>query len=225
MCGRFAQGDIDAIYSKYRIKVTDDLRKVIKPRYNIAPTNKVPVVVEKEKKFTLEIMKWGLVPFWAKDEKIGYKMINARSETVAEKPSYRKPFKSQRCIVPATGFYEWQNAKDKKIPYYFKPKGEKLFAIAGLFDIWKDPDGKDLKTFTILTTEPNKMAGSIHDRMPLILEENEEKDWLDPANSDTDFLQALFDPYPADRIEFYKVSQIVNSPKNDSKEIIKPQNG
>lgn len=223
MCGRFAQGDMDAIYSKYRVKVPLRLRKRLKARYNIAPSQNVPIVRSDEKnKKVLEIMKWGLIPFWAEDPKIGNRMINARSETVSEKPSFRNSLRSRRCIVPSTGFYEWQKDGNGKIPYFIHPKDDVLFSLAGLFDIWKDPEGKEFASFTIITTDSSRKLKGIHDRMPVILENDEEKDWLDNKNTDSKKLSKLFDPYPDKLLDYYEVTKSVNNPINDSKEIIKP---
>ncbi|MFC1780303.1 SOS response-associated peptidase [Patescibacteria group bacterium] len=223
MCGRFAQGDTDAIYSKYRVKISESLRKKIHPRYNIAPFQIVPVVTQDEdKKNKLELMRWGFIPYWAKDVKIGYKLINARSETIFEKPSFKRSAKSKRCIVPATGFYEWKHAGNSKIPYFVKPSKDSLFSLAGLFDEWMDPEGKKVKTFTILTTEPNKVLKPIHKRMPVVLEKNEEEPWIGKRVQDTDLLESLFDPYPVRHMNVYEVSREVNSPSNDKESFTQP---
>lgn len=224
MCGRFAQGDLDAIYSKYRVVVADEIKKQLKPRYNIAPSQIASVIVdeaETERKNRLELMRFGLIPFWAKDEEIGYRLINARSETVSQKPSFKKSFINKRCIVPVTGFYEWERSGSQKIPHYFFPKEENLFALAGIYDTWKSPQGEDILSFSILTTEPNERVGRIHDRMPLILEEDEEAPWLNSQEKDIDFLETLFDPYPAENIDEYEVSRDVNNPRNDTSSLIK----
>jgi putative SOS response-associated peptidase YedK len=189
-------------------------------------------------------MQWGLVPHWAKDPKIGYKMINARAESVAEKPSFREPFKKQRCLVPATGFYEWpldpKNPK-RKVPLFVHLKSDELFAFAGIWSMWLvptrgelsrtselDPEGikgveggRVLKTYSLITTEPNPMLAKYHDRMPVILSRDEEEKWLDPAANVSD-LQKLLNPYPADQMEAYEVSTLVNKPVNDTAENIKP---
>jgi putative SOS response-associated peptidase YedK len=225
MCGRFAQGDTDAIYSRYRVTVSDDIRKQIRPRYNIAPSQMVPVIYQNVKrKNRLALMRWGLIPSWAKDPQVGYKMINARSETVATKPSFKAPFKSQRCLVPSTGFYEWEKTDKKKIPHFIHIKDGSIFSFAALYDKWKDAEGKLFKTFTILTTDSNKLIEPIHERMPVILEEDEEKDWISKDIEDTDFLQALLDPYPVEDIQEHEVSAEVNSPRNEGKILTKPVN-
>jgi putative SOS response-associated peptidase YedK len=171
----------------------------------------------------LKMMRWGLVPFWAKEISIGYKMINAKAETVHEKPSYRKPFKERRCLVLADGFYEWKRPDKKtKIPFLFVLKTRGPFAFAGLWDLWKNPNGEELLTFTIITTSANELMAPIHDRMPVILPQKVESRWLDPEFKDTDKLKTLLQPYPSDKMEAYEVSSIVNSPKNDTPSCIEP---
>ena len=169
------------------------------------------------------MMRWGLVPFWAKEASIGYKMINAKSETLAEKPSFRKPFKEKRCLVLADGFYEWEKTdKKNKVPYRFVLKNRQPFAFAGLWDVWKTPEGDTLLSFTIITTRANELMERIHDRMPVILNEKDEAKWLDPEFKDTDKLSSLLQPYPSEQMVAYKVSTIVNSPKNDTPSCIEP---
>ena len=169
------------------------------------------------------MMHWGLIPSWAKDMSIGNKMINARAETVAEKASFKKPFKDKRCLVLANGFYEWKKTdKKNKIPYYFMLKSKQPFAFAGLWEEWKNPEGEKILSFTIITTKANELMEPIHDRMPVILKENVETQWLDPENKDTDKLLSLLQPYPAGLMESYRVSDIVNSPKNDIPACVEP---
>lgn len=223
MCGRFALGDTDAIYSRFRVEVSDEIRKQIKPRYNIAPSQFVPIVYNKEEERTLDLMKWGLVPFWAKDPKIGNRMINARSESAPVKPSFREPFKSKRCLVPATGFYEWQKTNGSKTPHFIHLRNKEIFSFAGLYDVWKDPEGKPMKTFTILTTVPNNLLKNIHDRMPVVLERIEEEEWLDPHMSEKDLITKVLDPFPTARMLEHVVSQEVNSPQNDGENLTKPE--
>lgn len=163
----------------------------------------------------------GLIPPWAKDEKIGYKMINARAETLTEKPSFRKPLVSKRCIIPADSFYEWKRLDPKtKVPMRIKLKSSNLFAFAGLYEKWNTPEGNPLYTCTIITTKPNELMEDIHDRMPVILTDKNEKEWLNPKNTDPDYLQSLLLPYDANDMEAYQVSSLVNSPKNNSPELI-----
>ncbi len=216
MCGRYSLPDPEDIPIRFKdTRYGYDL----KPRYNAAPSENLPVVVNDGQKH-VELMRWGLVPFWAKDIKIGYKMINARAETLQEKPSFRKALAMQRCIVPAGGFFEWKKLDREKIPYYIFLKNHQLFGFAGLYDVWHDKQGKELKTYTIITTQPNSLVGSIHNRMPAILEKQDEDTWLNPDETDTTHLVKLLHPYPAGEMESYTVSRLVNSPANDSKEVI-----
>lgn len=219
MCGRFSLIDIDAIFSRYRIKLNQGIN--IKPHYNIAPTQFVPVIYQENK---IEYMKWGLVPFWAKDSKIGHKMINARSETLTEKPSFKHLLKQNRCIVPVSGFYEWKKIDKQKVPYYIGIKGSELLSFAGLYDIWKDSTGNELKTFTIITTNANNTIKPIHNRMPVILEKEFENKWIDAKFQDVNSLMQMLKPCPDDNMIAYAVSTKVNSPKNDSPELLRKAN-
>jgi len=218
MCGRFAQADpLEIIAEQFGIEVIDlDLS----PRYNVAPGQQVAVIINEETREIVDL-KWGLVPFWAKDPSIGNRMINARAETVLEKPSYKNAMKKRRCLIPASGFYEWKKDGKVKAPYYFRHNNGKPFGLAGLWETWKDPDGNELKTFTIITTESNELAAQIHNRMPVIISEENYGTWLDTANPPQK-AQALLAPYPADRMEAYPVSTMVNSPANDSEELVRP---
>jgi putative SOS response-associated peptidase YedK len=179
------------------------------------------VIVNDSKKH-VEMMQWGLVPFWAKDEKSGYKMINARAETLPVKPSFRKALSLQRCIIPAGGFFEWKHVDKEKIPYYIFLKNQSVFGFAGLYDVWHDKQGRELKTYTIITTEPNALVEPIHNRMPVILEKQNEYEWLNPDETEPARLVKLLHPYPAWEMEAYPVSRLVNSPANDTKEVIEP---
>lgn len=170
-------------------------------------------------------MKWGLVPHWAKDAGVGYKMINARAETVAQKPSFKKPLAERRCLVVADGFYEWTKgpARGEKIPMHIALKSREPFAFAGLWDAWRSPEGEMISTFTIITTTPNELIQQIHNRMPVILRKEEEGRWLDPGEKDPVKLQLLLMPYEADEMEMFRVSRAVNSAKNDSPLCIKEE--
>lgn len=197
----------------------------LEPRYNLAPGQEAPVVIC-EGNNTFRMMRWGLVPFWAKEASIGAKMINARAETLPQKPSFRKPFRERRCLILADGFYEWRKGegKGKKIPIRFVLPSREPFAFAGLWDIWKKPDGSLLHTFTIITTQANELLRPVHDRMPVILQPEDENLWLDPNLKDVTRLTPLLTPYPANALEAYDVSAIVNSPKNDVPECVQPVN-
>ena len=169
-------------------------------------------------------MQWGLVPSWAKEAALGSKMINARAETLNQKPSFRKSFERRRCLVPADGFYEWKRVGENKIkiPMRIVLKNRGAFAFAGLWDTWQKPDGNELQTFTIITTQPNELMDPIHNRMPVILHEKDEDKWLDPDFKDTLKLSDLLAPYSADEMEAYEVLPLVNSPRNDSPGCLKP---
>jgi putative SOS response-associated peptidase YedK len=189
------------------------------PRFNIAPTQPVPVVRcspenrDSEREFVW--LRWGLIPSWAKDPAIGNRMINARAETVAQKPSYRAAFRRRRCLVVADGFYEWQRAGRQKQPYFIRMRDDRPFAFAGLWEAWEGADHSALETCTLLTTEPNELMQPIHNRMPVILAADAYEQWLDPAGQEADSLSRLLGPYPPDEMVAYPVSTYVNSPTHD----------
>jgi putative SOS response-associated peptidase YedK len=210
MCGRFTQSQsIPRIAQEFGIaEVSCDLG----PSYNIAPTQKVAVVVTDGVKKLVPV-RWGLVPSWAKEISVGNKMINARAETITEKASYRNAFKKRRCLVVADGFYEWQDVGDSKRPVYIRLKSGKPFGFAGLYEVWKSPEGDEITTCTIITTEANELMKPIHARMPVIIPRQDEDLWLNPETKDPGL---LLKPYPAEEMEAYPVSKRVNSPKNNS---------
>lgn len=221
MCGRYTlvSGKAKLIT---RFGVQGKPAGEIKPNYNIAPGQTMPVITNSGKGNQLELMRWGLIPVWAKDPAIGYKMINARAETLAEKPTWKRPFKSQRCLVPASGFYEWRRDGSTKTPYYIHLTGEDTFAFAGLYDEWTDKSsGEVIRSYSIITTNPNGVVKPIHDRMPVILEPSQEDDWLSPkSNDDIGFLEHLLKPYSDKSMDAYTVSTEVNSAKHNSAELI-----
>jgi putative SOS response-associated peptidase YedK len=221
MCGRFT-------YAKEfrEIGIRFDLEHDIpffRPRYNIAPGQEVAVVFSRENVHSLAMMQWGLVPSWAKDPAIGNRMINARAETLAEKPSFKGLIGKRRCVVLADGFYEWRKEGKRKVPMRIRLKSEDPFGFAGLWDSWRKPDGKELQSCTIITTEANDLLRSIHDRMPVILAQEGEKLWLDAELRDFSQLFPLLKPYPSDQMEAYEVSILVNSPRNDLRACIEEQ--
>jgi putative SOS response-associated peptidase YedK len=217
MCGRYTLVKTRDVAERFGVEQTSF---ELQPRYNVAPGQELPVVTRHSPN-QLEVMRWGLVPFWAKDTKIGYQMINARAEGIESKSAFRKPFKSQRCIIPASGFYEWQKqGSTKKIPYYFRLNNDELFGFAGLYDIYTDENGNKLKTYTIITTAANDLVGPVHDRMPVILSREDEAIWLDSELHDPERLLPLLKPYPAELMDAYPVSSLVNKPQNDSPELI-----
>ncbi|MBI5302641.1 MAG: SOS response-associated peptidase [Chloroflexi bacterium] len=220
MCGRFIiQSDLEQIQLAFNIA---QVNAEVKPNYNVAPTQQVVAVVQRDGQNVLDAMRWGLIPVWAKDMAIGSKMINARAETVAEKASFKRPLKSRRCLIVADGFYEWQKTGAQKIPMFIQLKSKKPFGFAGLYDVWKSPDDEWIASCTIITTSANELMKPIHERMPVILPKTSYKSWLNPANQDLGELVTLLQPYPADKMIAYPVSSLVNSPRNNSAELIRP---
>jgi putative SOS response-associated peptidase YedK len=217
MCGRYTlKHDIQAIAQEFH--VAPSLQTA--PRYNIAPTQEVISVLQNGEAH-LELLRWGLIPSWAKEESIGSKMINARAETLAEKPSFKRLLHSKRCLVVSDGFYEWkQEGRGPKTPMYITLKDDDLFAFAGLWDAWKDADGLVIRTCTIITTEPNELMASIHTRMPAILSRDAREIWLDTAIRDEHALLPLLTPYPADQMSVRPVSRLVNDPRREGAELI-----
>jgi putative SOS response-associated peptidase YedK len=220
VCGRFSLTVSEEMLKQY---FPFEFPEKVLPRYNIAPSQEVLAVVSDGEKITGKMLKWGLVPYWANDPKIGFKMINARAETVDEKASFKHAFKKRRCLVLADGFYEWRKEGNKKIPYRFTLKSERPFAFAGLWEKW-DKHGDSMYTCTIITTKANELVKEIHERMPVILPKEWEEVWLDPAIDDTEYLKSLLRPYPAEEMKMYEVSTAVNSAKNDVEECVKPIN-
>jgi putative SOS response-associated peptidase YedK len=194
------------------------------PRFNVAPTQDVPVVLN-ESPTRLSLVQWGLIPSWAKDPGIGAQLINARAETVAEKPSFRNAFKKRRCLVLADSFYEWrkdgEGSRPSKTPLRITLKAGEPFAMAGLWEVWTSPEGEKRRTCTIITTEANDLLASIHDRMPVILPPDQELRWLDD-NLDAENLKGLLQPYPSNLLSFYEVSRRVNATQNDDPSVIDP---
>ncbi|MBP9503087.1 MAG: SOS response-associated peptidase [Candidatus Promineofilum sp.] len=219
MCGRFA---LAATGEEVAIQYELPIVPFIVPRYNIAPTQPVAAVrLNGRGERELTHFQWGLIPSWAKDPSMGAKLINARSETAAEKPSFRAAFKRRRCLLPATGFYEWRKLNGGKQPMYIHAADGGLMSLAGLWEVWHAPDGGELETCTILTTAANGLMAPIHDRMPVIIDPLDYTMWLD-EKTPADQLGHLLRPSDDDRLATYAVSTAVNSPKNDSIELIDP---
>jgi len=220
MCGRFTltldPGELQELLE------LGPFIHIVQPRFNIAPSQPVPIVKEAKTR-AVELYRWGLVPFWADDPKIGYRMINARSETAHEKPSFRAAFKYRRCLILADGFFEWHSkAKGTpKTPYFFKLENDYPFSFAGLYEHWQSKDGGELHTCTILTCPPNEMVSKYHNRMPVILDKDARWTWLEQG-MDKSILRDLLAPYPADKMKCYAVSRAVNSPENDRPEVLEP---
>lgn len=213
MCGRYSQtADPDRLVQRFRL---DPPGPGVAHRYNIAPTQDAPVIAN-DAPGRLRLMRWGLIPSWAKDEAIGNRMINARAETLAEKPSFQKPLEWRRCLVLADGFYEWRKINGStKVPMRFVLKSREPFAFAGLWDVWRAQDGREVSSFTIVTTVANDLLRPVHGRMPVILQPEDEERWLDPGRSDPSSFLPMLKTYPTAEMDGYDVSMLVNSPRND----------
>lgn len=216
MCGRFSQSKSKQdIKKRFNVdKVADD----VLPLFNIAPDSYVPVILNETPK-EVSVARWGLVPSWAKEEKSPYSMINARAETLLEKPAYKRLIKSRRCLVIADSFYEWKKLNGKKFPYRIMLKSNDLFAFAGLWDLW-EREGKSILSCSIITTSPNKICKDIHDRMPVILPKEKEMNWLSDIAAEKAI--DLLKPYPDNGMKCYEVSLNVNNPNNNTAEILEP---
>jgi len=218
MCGRFTI-DISSEVISELFGLTE--HPTISPRFNIAPTQQIQVIRQyADGGNHLDVLRWGLIPSWAKDLSIGARMINARCETVAEKPAFKQAIRYRRCLVLSSGFYEWTTEGKAKKPWYIRLKDGSPMIFAGLWDNWKSPDNTIVQSCTILTTSANPLIEPLHDRMPAILHPDEYRKWLDREVTKPADLQYLFQSYPADLMEMYPVSQSVNSPKNDSADLI-----
>ena len=218
MCGRYRLTAKER-YLREHFGVDGDLSWA--PRWNIAPTQRVPIVRQdsKEPKRTFALLRWGLIPFWAKDASIGFKTINAMSETAAEKPAFRDAMKLRRCLIPADGFYEWENLGTKlKQPYNFGLADDALFAFAGLWECWRNPAGEFVETCTILTTKPNSLVSEVHDRMPAILKPEDYELWLDPGVTNVALVADTLEPFDSRLMKKYPVSTRVNRAENDDRQ-------
>ncbi|MBX9956467.1 SOS response-associated peptidase [Peribacillus simplex] len=219
MCGRFTLfTDIEEIKERFDIQGSFD--EEYQFSYNIAPSQSVLSVINDGVRNRLGYLRWGLIPFWATDEKAGYKMINARAETIAEKASFRNAYKKKRCLVIADSFYEWKKTPERKIPMRIKLKNHAPFGMAGLWESWKSPEGISIYSCSVITTVPNELMTSIHDRMPVILKPEDEKDWLNPSINDPAYLQQYLKSFDSEQMEAFEVSTDVNSTKNNSPNLI-----
>ena len=221
MCGRFTQTASPEVIAE-QFKITNP--PLFTPRYNIAPSQPIAAIrIDPDTATrTLVMLRWGLIPSWAKDPKIGNQCINAKAETVAEKPSFRSAFKKRRCLVIATGFYEWQIQGRAKQPIWIGLQSKRPFAFAGLWEQWKPPEGEPLETCTIITTEPNDLMAPIHNRMPVILSPASYDQWLDLSFQHVEPLKALLRPYPSEELTAYPVSTLVNNPRHDASQCLEP---
>ena len=223
MCGRFTltvnPAETQETFSGYTFP------QQFAPRFNIAPTQPI-LAIPNDDQQTADFFVWGLIPMWAKDPSIGNRLINARGETLEEKPAFRGSLKYKRCLIIADGFYEWKASPGRKtkVPFFIHMKDRKPFAFAGLWDSWNSPDGSLVKSCTIITTEPNELTGIIHNRMPVILHPRDYAKWLDPSPQTPDQLKPLIKPFPAEMMNAYPVSTQVNTPANDTPELVVPQN-
>ncbi|GGG12812.1 SOS response-associated peptidase [Paenibacillus abyssi] len=221
MCGRYTiTVTLEELMLRYMIG--DTAVPYHRPKYNVAPGQMVLAVIHDGTKNRIGELRWGLIPSWAEDEKIGSRMLNARSETVASKPAYKQPFLRKRCLIPADGFYEWQKTETGKQPMRVVRKDRAIFSMAGLYDTWVAPDGRKISSCTILTTQPNELMAPIHDRMPVILRPEDEAAWLDRCNQEPSLLQQLLLPFPSEALEAYPVAAAVGSVKNDDPMCIEP---
>ncbi len=213
MCGRFSRkATLQAIIDEFEI---EEVNGTIEPSYNVAPGQEVAVILKDDNR-KLGLLKWGLIPSWSKDPAIGNRMINARAETLAEKPSFKHPLRRKRCLIVADGFFEWKKEGKQKTPMYIFLKDQKPFVFAGLWDTWTSPGGKKISTCTIITTEPNEFMKKIHNRMPVILPKEQIDHWLDRSIENEQQVLSLLQPYPGEKMDAFEVSRFVNSPKNNS---------
>jgi putative SOS response-associated peptidase YedK len=216
MCGRFTFQPTEAVYERFRISNHLD---TLTARYNIAPGPMVPVIIAKSPR-RIVFMRWGLIPHWAKDEKTAYKMINARVETLTQRPAFRSLLSHHRCLVPACGYYEWQGEGRDKTPYFIHPQDQQYIAFAGLYDVWQRPDGDELSTFTIITTDADPFMAKLHNRMPVILARELEDGWLDPELTQAKDVLDLLSRSTGVELDAYPVSRMVNRPSMDSESLI-----
>ena len=222
MCGRFVQAAEPEVYAEL-FSVDRIIAPLLPASYNVAPTDPVYAVVEHDGERLLTSFSWGLVPWWAEDRRIAARNINARAETVAEKPAFRDSFTGRRCLIPADGFYEWQVRPKGKLPYYVHPSGGGAMAFAGLWASWRDPDDDErVRTCTIITGEPNDTVAPIHGRMPVMMPGSAWAAWLDPAMVDAEVLLPLLTAAPADSVAVHPVSTLVNKVANNLPELIRP---
>lgn len=221
MCGRYVfKATLQQLEETYGA-VPEGIYPV-EPNYNVAPSVHMPVVLENDGKRLIRSYRWGLIPFWADSMKTGYSMINARAETLNKKRSFQKPFLSQRCIIPASGFYEWKTTGSAKVPHFIRRKKSELMHFAGLYEQWRDKNENPVNSYTIITTDANKPMSELHDRMPAMLLPEEIAAWLDPANKDTGMLSDLLRPWPDDDIEFYRINDQVGNVRNNGPELLEP---
>jgi putative SOS response-associated peptidase YedK len=218
MCGRFAVAVTASMIASH-FNLSESIE--FSPNYNITPSQQIPVIASMDGKRTLSFMRWGLIPYWAKDEKIGYRMINARSETAFEKPAFCSAVMSRRCLIPASGFFEWKKVGKRVQPFYVTVRHQELFSFAGLWETWQKSADEIITSCSILTTKANDLVVRIHDRMPVIISPEEYDKWI-LAGAGVDELKQLLQPFPAGEMQAYPVSQAVNNPRHTGVDCIAP---
>ena len=216
MCGRFTFQPTEAVYERFQVSNRLDS---LMARYNIAPSQMVPVIIANSPR-QIVLMRWGLIPHWANDEKTAYKMINARVETLTQRPAFRSLLSHNRALVPACGYYEWQGEGRDKTPFYIHPQDDQYIAFAGLYDVWQRPDGEDLYTFTIITTAADPFMARLHNRMPVVMERDLEDDWLDTEITSASDVRSILERSAGVTLDAYPVSRMVNKPSLDSEVLI-----
>lgn len=220
MCGRFTRiALLEDIIAAFEV---DEIACDLEASYNIAPTQPIAVIADEGGMRRLVTLRWGLIPPWSKDPTIGNTMINARAETLTQKPSFKQAFKKRRCLIVADGFYEWQKRETTKVPLYIRFQSGEPFGFAGLYEYWTSPEGISIGTCAIITTDANDLMRPIHNRMPVILPKEHHAVWLDPTIEDETLLASLLQPFASDELEAYEVSRLVNSPKNNSPACVQP---
>jgi putative SOS response-associated peptidase YedK len=222
MCGRYTLTvSLDELITYYELGESTQV-SYHKPRYNIAPTQQVLAVIHDGERNRLGELRWGLIPKWAKDPKIGVQMINARAETLSEKPAFQSAFERRRCLIPADSFYDWKQTTTGKQPFRIHLNDRALFSFAGLYDTWTSPDGQKISSCSIITTTPNDLMATIHHRMPVILQRHEEQDWLNRQQTNSKLLAPYLVPYPSEQMVAYPVSAKVGHIRNDDETCILP---
>ncbi len=214
MCGRYSLFHLPEFIAEYQLALAD----LMKPRYNIAPSQSVPAIIN-DRGLGVRELRWGLIPFWSKNKSTS--LINARAETVDEKPSFRQSFAKRRCLIPADGFYEWKKEGARKQPYRITLTDRKVFCFAGIWETWRSPDGERISSCAIITTAANEMIRPIHNRMPVVLTRDDESSWLD-RDADHRALKSVLEPYDSELMHSYPISTRVNSPANDSPDVLEP---
>ena len=223
MCGRYTLTDTQNL--QVRFEISGSSETAIEPRFNVAPSQAVPVVVERDGTRALELMHWGFRPSWLKGTGKRQPPINARAETLLEKPMFRGLTKAKRCIVPASGFYEWRKVDGRKQPFYLTSEDGEAWGFAGLYDLTHEDENDAAGSFTIITTAANSLVAPLHERMPAILRREDEEEWVSRDVTDPIQVERLLQPYPEDAMRVYAVSADVNSPRNNGPELIEPDEG